>query len=260
MTIAEASVWAAWSLVLAAALMRLPGVRTPRGPALDRPLSPVGIALLSGGVRAAARTALVELHLAGAVEAAWGRRIQRVDSRAPRGGSALARAQYTVLFGRTHPRLLQRVERVREAAERESAELERAGLRLSRRRVVAVRAVLLPVFAAAPVGAIGGGMSGRWLVLALLADGAALVLGALPRRTGKGTRLLARLRREHAGVRSASARQPERVLLGVALFGAPALRAQLPRFTEESGLLTRPPREPMDRGGGSGEAFASCGG
>lgn len=56
-------------------------------------------------------------------------------------------------------------------------------------------------------------------------------------------------------------REPDQLLLSVALFGAPALREQLPRFTGESGLLTRPPREPMDRGGsGSGEPFAPCGG
>ncbi|MYT22860.1 hypothetical protein GTW69_21655, partial [Streptomyces sp. SID7760] len=56
-------------------------------------------------------------------------------------------------------------------------------------------------------------------------------------------------------------REPARLLLHVALAGAPALRAGLPRFTEESGLLGRPPREPMERGGGGGspEVF-TCGG
>ncbi|MER5733474.1 TIGR04222 domain-containing membrane protein [Streptomyces sp. NPDC002138] len=260
--IAEVSVAAAWSLVAAAVLIRVrPGSPPVREPGRERP-SPVGIGLLRGGARGAAQTALVELYLAGSVEAVRGRMVRRDDSKPPpRGSSGLARAQYAVLFGRLHPRRLRNIERVRRAAAGEARELERAGLMRSGRRMAAVRVVLLPVFCAAPAGALADRTAAPWLFLALLADAVAVVLGALPRRTRRGTALLARLRREHARVRQASAREPEELLLSVALFGPPALRAQLPRFTGESGLLTRPPREPMDRGGGgSGEAFASCGG
>lgn len=123
-----------------------------------------------------------------------------------------------------------------------------------------VRGLLLPVFAAAPLGAAAGGQTAGWLLFGFLADAGAVALWVWPRRTLRGAAHLARLRRCHAEVLRATVRDPDALLLSVALFGAPALRAQLPRFTEDSGLLTRPPRVPMDRGGGSGEAFASCGG
>ncbi|MFD7029504.1 TIGR04222 domain-containing membrane protein [Streptomyces sp. NPDC059917] len=259
--IAEVSVGAAWSLVAAAALMRFGfGARPAPEPARRRPLTPVEIALLRGGRRAAMRTALVELHLAGAVEATWPGAVRRVDTAAPRGGSGLARAQYNVLFGHMHPRRLWGIERVGRAVAPEAREAERTGLLLTRRRVVAVRVVLLPALCAAVVGAAVEGADAPWRLLALLAGGCALVLGALPRRTRKGAALLARLRGERIGVRRATVRAPAELLLNVALFGAPVLREQLPRFTEESGLLTRPPKEPMDRGGGSSCGVATCGG
>nr|WP_312847424.1 TIGR04222 domain-containing membrane protein [Streptomyces sp. WAC07149] len=160
------------------------------------------------------------------------------------------------------PAPLQDSERVRRAVRGVSQELERAGLVVSRGRVRAVRILLLPVFAAAPLAAAAGGpYAAVWLGLGLLADAGAVVLWVRPRRTLRGAALLAGLRREHAGVRTATLGRPDELLLSVALFGDPALRAQLPRFTQESGLLTRPPGRPMDRGGGgSGEAFANCGG
>ncbi|MFJ4776210.1 TIGR04222 domain-containing membrane protein [Streptomyces sp. NPDC088762] len=251
---------AAWLLLLTAAALRLRPGRPPVPEPLGRRLSPVETGLLRGGARGATQTGLVELYLAGSVEAGWRQTVQPGAARLPRDCSEVARAQYHVLYRPLHPRRLHDIERVQRAVQGVSTELERARLVVSRRRVWVVRSLLLPVFAAAPLGAAAGGQTAVWLVLDLLAGAGAVALWAWPRRTLRGTALLARLRRDHAGVRPATGSRPEALLLDVALFGAPALRAQLPRFTEESGLLTRPPREPLDRGGGSGEGFASCGG
>ncbi|MFD0353422.1 TIGR04222 domain-containing membrane protein [Streptomyces sp. NPDC127110] len=262
LVVSSVSAAGAWLLLLIAAALRLrPGGRVGRGP-LDRRLSPVEAGLLRGGARGAAQCGLVELYLAGSVEAGWRRTVEPGRARLPSGCSEVARAQFHVLYKPLHPRRLQDAERVRHAVRGVSEELEGAGLVVSRGRVRFVRALLLPVFAAAPLAAAAGGQDpGVWLGLGLLADAGAVVLWVRPRRTMRGAALLARLRRDHAGVRTATPSRPDELLLSIALFGAPALRAQLPRFTEESGLLTRPPGKPMDRGGGgSGEAFASCGG
>ncbi|MFF4368168.1 TIGR04222 domain-containing membrane protein [Streptomyces sp. NPDC001594] len=248
----------AWLLLLIAAALRLcPG----RGP-LERRLSPVETGLLRGGARGAAQCGLVELYPAGSVAAGWRRTVEPGRARLPRGCSEAARAQFHVLYKPLHPRRLQEMERVRRAVRGVSQELERAGLVVSARRAWAVRMLLLPVFAAAPLAAAAGGPdAAAWLVLGLPADAGAVALWVRPRRTLRGTALLARLRHDHAGVRTATRNRPDELLLSIALFGAPALRTQLPRFTQESGLLTRPPGAPMDRGGGgSGEAFAPCGG
>ncbi|MFD8979562.1 TIGR04222 domain-containing membrane protein [Streptomyces sp. NPDC059564] len=256
---------AAWPLLLVASAMRLwPGRRPSARGQAPRPLSPVEMGMLRGGERGAGQTALVELYLAGSVEATWQRTVRRQEGAPSRGRSELARAQYGVLHVKRHPGRLRRFERVQQATEAVSHQLEREGLLLSRRRLFAVRAVLLTVLAAPPLAALAGLATGPGpypTYLVFLADGFALLLWMRPRRTRHGDVLLHRLRREHARVRQASERAPAELLLSVALFGATALREQLPRFTAESGLLTRPPREPMDRGGGgSGEAFASCGG
>ncbi|WP_329192287.1 MULTISPECIES: TIGR04222 domain-containing membrane protein [unclassified Streptomyces] len=251
----------AWCLVLLAGALRLGGGRSrPRGKAL----SPVEVGLLRGGARGAAQTALVELYLVGAVEAGFRQTVRGVADRLPpHGSSAVARAQYGALYRAVHPRRLRDYERVEEAIRHTTRALECAGLLVSAKRRWAARAVLLPVFAAAPVQAAAGGRAAGWLWLALLADVAAAALWARPRRTPRGATLLARLRLDHAGTRRATEQDdPGALLLSVALFGAPALRAQLPRFTGESGLLTRPPREPMERGGGGGrpETSGGCGG
>ncbi|MEU3726680.1 TIGR04222 domain-containing membrane protein [Streptomyces sp. NPDC031705] len=251
----------AWLLLLLAAVLRLRPGRRPRRDPQGRRLSPVETGLLRGGARGAAQTALVELYLGGSVRAGWRQTVRPGEARLPRGCSEVARAQYHVLFKPLHPRRLADIERVRHAVRGVSAELERARLVVSRRRAWVVRGLLLPVFAAAPVGAAAGGQAAVWLVIGLLADAGAVALWLWPRRTLRGAALLTRLRRDHAEVRRATEDRPESLLLSVALFGAPALRERLPRFTEESGLLTRPPKEPPNRGGGgSGEAFASCGG
>ncbi|MGW0429014.1 TIGR04222 domain-containing membrane protein [Streptomyces sp. NPDC002990] len=249
----------AWCLVLLAAALRFSagGVAQARGV-----LSPVEVGLLRGGVRGAAQTGLVELYLAGAVEAGSRQTVRAVEDRLPpRGCSAVARAQYRALYRKTHPRRLQNADRVRAAVRETARGLERAGLLVSVKRRWAVRALLLPVFAAAPAWAATGGGATVWLWLALLANLAALALWAGPRRTLRGTGLLAGLRQDHSGTRHATERDaPGALLLCVALFGAPALRAQLPRFTEESGLLTRSPREPMERSGRGGWGESASGG
>ncbi|MFF4013193.1 TIGR04222 domain-containing membrane protein [Streptomyces sp. NPDC001717] len=250
----------AWLLLLIAAALRLRPGRQPVPDALGRRLSPVQTGLLRGGRRGAAQTGLVELYLAGSVKAGWQRTVRPGGAWLPRGCSEVARAQYHVLYGPLHPRRLEGIERVQRALQGVESELERARLVVSRRRVWIVRGLLLPLFAAAPLGAAGGGQTAVWLILDLLADAGAFVLWVWPRRTLRGQALLTRLRRDQAEARQATEHQPDALLLSVALFGAPALRAQLPRFTQESGLLSRPPKEPIDRGGGPGEAFASCGG
>ncbi|MEU8461670.1 TIGR04222 domain-containing membrane protein [Streptomyces sp. NPDC029003] len=255
---------AAWCLVLLAGGLRLGGgrVRAPVGA-----LSPVEAGMLRGGVRAATRTALVELYLGGAVEAGFRQTVMNVPTRVPpKGSSAVARALYGALYRRTHPGRLHDHERVGRALGEMTRKLERAGLLVSAKRRWAERALLLPVFAAVPVTAATGGADGApavWLWLGVAADVAAVVLGAASRRTRRGATLLARLRLRHARARRATERgDPAAVLLSAALFGAPALRAQLPRFTEESGLLTRPPREPMERSGRGGwhPSEGGCGG
>ncbi|MFD3571923.1 TIGR04222 domain-containing membrane protein [Streptomyces sp. NPDC058667] len=254
------SAGAPWLLLLIAVALRLRPGRQPVPDTLARPLTPVQMGLLRGGAWGAAQTGLVELHLAESIEAGWRQTVQPGKPRLPRDCSEVARAQYHALFGATHPRRLHDMERVQSAVRGVSTELERAGLVVSRRRVRVVRSLLLPVFAAVPLGAATGGQTTVWLVLGLLADVGAVALWVWPRRTLRGARVLARLRRDHASVRPSTERRRDALLLSVALYGVPALRAQLPRFAEESGLLTRPPREPMDRGGGSGEGLASCGG
>ncbi|MFG2621292.1 TIGR04222 domain-containing membrane protein [Streptomyces sp. NPDC048507] len=255
---------AAWCLVLLAGALRLGGgrVRVPVGA-----LSPVEAGLLRGGVRAATQTALVELYLGGAVRAEFRRTVLSVPTRVPpKGCSGPARAVYGALYRRTHPGRLHDHERVRGALGETTRRLERAGLLVSAKRRWAERALLLPVFAALPVTAGAGGAAGApaaWLWLGGLADVGALALWAASRRTRRGAALLARLRLLHAGTRRATERgDPGAVLLSAALFGGPALRAQLPRFTEESGLLTRPPREPMERSGQGGwhPSQGGCGG
>lgn len=249
----------AWCLVLLAGVVRFGGgwVGSSR-----RALSPVEVGLLRDSVRGAARTGLVELYLAGAVEAGFRQTVRAVEDRLPpRGCSPVARAQYRALYRRTHPRRLQNEERVRAAIRETARGLEREGLLVSVKRRWAVRALLLPVFAAAPAWAATGGGATVWLWFALLADLAALALWVGPRRTPRGAGLLAGLRQVHAGARLATERDdPGALLLSVALFGAPALRAQLPRFTEESGLLTRPPGEPMERSGRGGWHESASGG
>ncbi|GHB66874.1 hypothetical protein GCM10010347_41130 [Streptomyces cirratus] len=251
----------AWCLLLLAGGLRLSGGRARP---LGRALSPVEVGLLRGGAPGAAQTGLVELYLVGAVEAGFRQTVRGVETRLPpHGSSAVARAQYGSLYRGMHPRRLRDYERVRDAIGETAQGLERAGLLMSGRRRWAVRALLLPVFAAAPLEAVAGGRTAVWLWLALLADVTAVASWAWSRRTPRGAALLARLRLEHAGARRATERDdPGMLLLSVALFGASALRAQLPRFTEEGGLLTRPPREPMERGGRGGwhETSGGCGG
>ncbi|MGW7098834.1 TIGR04222 domain-containing membrane protein [Streptomyces sp. NPDC054838] len=240
----------AWCLVLLASVVRFGGggAGSSRGAS-----SAVEMGLLRGGARGAAQTGLVELYLAGAVDAGFRQTVRTVEHRRPpRGCSPVARAQYDVLYRKTHPRRLQNEAPVRAAIRETARGLERAGLLVSVKRRWAARALLLPVFAAAPVWAVAGGGETVWLWATLLADIAALVLWTRPRLTPRGAQLL-RLRQGLAGVpRAAERHDPGALLLSVALFGAPALRAQLPRFTEESGLLTRPPWEPMERSGRGG--------
>ncbi|MEV6580020.1 TIGR04222 domain-containing membrane protein [Streptomyces sp. NPDC051582] len=259
--ITEVSSAAAALLPAAAAALRfLPRRGSLRDP-VRQPLTPVETALLRGGARGAVRTALVELYLVGSVEPAWRHTVRRTAV-PPTECSDLARAVYRVLHGRPHPRRLEREDRVREAIAASARQLGRDGLLLTRRRRMATRALLLPVFAVAPVTALieRATPPGPTLLLALLADGAALLLWLWPRRTGRGCALLVQLRREQAGTRRPTEREPARLLLIVALFGAPALREILPRFTEESGMLVRPPREPMERGGGGPPEVFTCGG
>ncbi|GHE38628.1 TIGR04222 domain-containing membrane protein [Streptomyces vinaceus] len=249
-------------LATAAALRFPPGRRPLRDPA-RQPLTPVETALLRGGVRGAVQTASVELYLVGSVEPAWRQALRRDPTKPPTGCSDVARALYRVLQGRLHPRRLERNDRVREATAALAGRLALDGLLLTCGRRLAAGAALLPVFAAAPVAASAGAGTplGPLLLLGLLADAVALLLWPWTRRTGRGAALLAQLRGEQQGTRRPTEAEPARLLLHVALFGAPALREGLPRFTAESGMLSRPPREPMDRGGGgrSQEAL-TCGG
>ncbi|WP_329312629.1 MULTISPECIES: TIGR04222 domain-containing membrane protein [unclassified Streptomyces] len=261
--ITEVSFVAARLLLPTAAVLRFPpGRRAVRDP-VRHPPKPVEAAVLHGGARGAARTALVELYLTGSVDAARRHTVRRDHGKPPQGRSELARAHYSALHGRLHPRRLERCDAVRRATAALARQLEREGLLLTRRRLFAVRTALLPVFAAAPVVALTGRGTPTGLLpllLTLLADGVAALLWPWTRRTRRGAVLLARLRREHAAARRATGRQPDELLWSVALFGRGALRENLPRFTAESGLLGRPPREPVERHGGEGEAFASCGG
>ncbi|MFE0458899.1 TIGR04222 domain-containing membrane protein [Kitasatospora sp. NPDC058965] len=255
--IVEVSTGAAWLLLLVGAGLRLwPGRQRVRGRSY-RPLSPVEIGALRDGDRGAAQVALVELHLLGAVAASGSGTVRRAVNSVPRGASALARAQYTVLHAKAHPRLLQGKEKVQAATREVTGSLERERLRLSGGRLAAVRVLLLPVFTAAPAGAIGGHETPAALALALAADALAVLLWVLPRSTRRGRGVLDALRRENADTRHATEQQPDRLLLGVALFGEPVLRGQLAAFVRDSGLLTRPKAGPGAGGGLGGEAYAT---
>ncbi|MEU8776924.1 TIGR04222 domain-containing membrane protein [Streptomyces sp. NPDC048606] len=254
------SIAVAWLLLALAAALRVRGARSAGAGPLGGTPSPVAVGLLRGGPLGATRTAWVELYLAGAVEPGWRRTVRCVTSHPPAGCSEVARAQHRVLYGERHPGALRRADRVEGAVRGLRRELERAGLMVSAGRTWTVRALLIGVFGAATTGACAGAVTAAALCLALLADAAAAVLWVGSRRTWRGARLLARMRRERPGVRAPAGAGADELLLRVALFGAPALRAGLPRFTEESGLLTRPPRRAPDRGGGSGDASANCGG
>ncbi|WP_181442562.1 TIGR04222 domain-containing membrane protein [Streptomyces tateyamensis] len=250
------STGAAWLLLLVGAGLRLwPGRQRVRGRSY-RPLSPVEIGVLRAGDRGAAQVALVELHLLGAVSAGSGT-VRRSANALPRGASAPARAQFTALYGKAHPRQLQGRKKVRAAIRAVTGPLEREQLRLSGGRLAAVRVLLLPVFTAAPVGAIGGHETPLALATALTADALAALLWVLPRSTPRGRGVLDGLRRENADTRHATEQQPDRLLLGVALFGGPVLRERLPVFVRDSGLLTRPKAGPGQRNEFQGQDYAT---
>jgi uncharacterized protein (TIGR04222 family) len=197
-------------------------------------LTATGIGHLRGGGRAAVCTGLAMLHAREAVVAGRDGSVRRTGS-LPRDAEPLERALFTALYGDMSPRELAHQPRVRAAIGDVRRDLIRRGLvRPQRRRVLVplALAVVPPWLLARLIDVIG--------VPVGLATTVALVAVAcwfLPRRTLIGQRALSHLRARHPEPTGPAATAPARLGPVVALYGTPVLRATMPRFARESGLL-----------------------
>ncbi|MFD5769653.1 TIGR04222 domain-containing membrane protein [Streptomyces sp. NPDC127049] len=237
-----AAVVAAWTEVLAAAVLlraRRPGPGT--GPA-EAPPGPEALALLRGGRRAAVTVALVALHQQGAV-AAGRKRTVRANGGPGRTRDPVRLGVHRSLRNALGLRALALRPEVRRAVGGLRAELGRAGLLRPPGRHRSARLLLAaaPVTLAAGLLAAAGTGDGPGL-LPVLAPGVPLLLAALallrlPPSTRTARRLLAELRERHPLPEHRHEVTDGRlVLLYVALHGDPALALFLPRFSRDGGL------------------------
>lgn len=185
---------------------------------------------LSGGAWNAVRTGLVMLHSRGLVVVDRPGGLRRTGA-LPAGVEPLERALFGALYGSMAPREVASQHRVRRALAEQREGLVGLGLfRPTWRRLLlpAMLVVLAPVVVARLVaGDLLGAEAGLVAALAFIATAGWF----LPRQTGSGARLLRATRRRHpAGT------EPD-AGLAVALYGADALLATVPRFAREGGLL-----------------------
>ena len=182
--------WLLWAWLTAAPLR-------PR----DEPeLSAPQIALLRvRGRRAALIAAVTELYAAGLVVVGRRGQLRRRDVAVPAGLSELARAVYrTLVLPRSLGSVALRAP-VRAALRAAAGELARCGAAPSPRRSRWSRLALLSIVVVSLLGVTRAGALPPPLVLpAPLLVLAAVAAWFAPRRTVAGTRLLRRLRREHA--------------------------------------------------------------
>ncbi|MER8034222.1 hypothetical protein [Streptomyces hydrogenans] len=206
-------------------------------------LTAVGVAGVRGGPGAALAVAVVELHLAGVVEAGRSGRLRRVVHSGPgRDVSALGRAAWTVFGRELSVADAAAAPAVRRARAELRADLVGRGLRCGRARLVLAGALALAAGGTALAVAVQGS---PWigLPLALLA----LTVPCAPARTLAGHRLVRETRDRHPLTDEAPA-GPEETCLLAAVHGRRALRVLLPDFAARTGLLgARAARETVAR-------------
>ncbi|MFG2692495.1 TIGR04222 domain-containing membrane protein [Kitasatospora sp. NPDC048407] len=195
-------------------------------------LTAVEVAGVRGGSKAALGVAVVELHLAGAIDAGSRGRLRRVVHTGPgRDVTVLHRAVWTA-FGRDLSFAdAAAASAVRRARDELGAELAGRGLRCGRARLTVARLLGLAAGGAA-VGIAAQGARWAGVILAVLA----VAVLCAPARTLAGCRLFRELRRLHPLPGGAPAGTEEVGLL-VALHGRRALRSLVPTFAAGAGLL-----------------------
>ncbi|QKW22498.1 hypothetical protein HUT16_28510 [Kitasatospora sp. NA04385] len=221
------AVGAAAGLVVAVLLRWLPGGGRADG------LSAVGVAGVRGGAAAALGVAVVELHLAGTVEAARNGRLRRLVHTDPGPGLTPLHRALWAAFGRELSLSdAAGTPTARRARAELLADLAARGLRCGRARLAAATvAALAACGTGAAVAALGN--PGAGLPTAVLS---AAVLAA-PARTLAGHRLLRALRRRHPLPPAAPTGPTAETGLLVALHGRRALRLLLPDFAARTTLL-----------------------
>ncbi|MGY3340109.1 uncharacterized protein (TIGR04222 family) [Streptomyces filamentosus] len=195
-------------------------------------LTAVGVAGVRGGPKAALAVAVVELHLAGVVDAGRAGWLRRVVHTSPgRDASVLGRAAWQVFGRELSAADAAAAPAVRRAQEGLRTELAGRGLRCGRGRLAAACLAALAAGGTAVAVAVQGS---PWagLPLAVLA----LAVLCAPPRTLAGHRLLREARRLRPLPGDAPA-GPEEYGLLVALHGRRALRLLAPAFAARSGLL-----------------------
>lgn len=235
----DATIWAglAAGALACAALLRLAPAGRPRADGLDA----ARLAALRAGPKAAVALVVVELHLAGLLEASRDGRLRTLTTarRLPEPTPVHRAVRVALVRPLSCADVASRpaVLRARHALR---ADLVARGLSCGavRRAAAAVTAVAAAATAttAALQGAVLAGASLALLALAVL---------ALPSRTVAGHRTLRRLRRLHPLTRAASSGRAvgtgpgaaDAVALLVALHGRKALRGLLPAFAARAGLL-----------------------
>ncbi|MFE3068121.1 TIGR04222 domain-containing membrane protein [Streptomyces sp. NPDC059247] len=243
-------------LLLATVLLRT----RSRERGTEEPPQPQALALLRGGRRAAVTVALVALHQRGAV-AAGRKHTIRANGGPGRTRDPVQLGVHGALDRAFRLRDLAQRPEARRAVDALSGELRGAGLLRPRTRLWAARVLLGGVPVTVLAGAYATGRSGTTAVGALAAGTlpvlAAVVLLRLPSATPAARRLLSALRERYPlPAHRREVTDGKLVQLYVALYGDPALRLFLPRFSRDGGLLDRPREVDGFRppGGGGGDA------
>ncbi|MFJ5230864.1 TIGR04222 domain-containing membrane protein [Kitasatospora sp. NPDC088391] len=218
-------------------------------------LTAAEVAGVRGGPKAALGVAVVELGVAGVLDAGRGGRLRRLKHNGPARNESSAHRAVRASLGRSLSLAdVSVTPAVRRAGDELRTDLAGRGLRCGRARLAL--AGLLALAAAGTAGAVAlQGNLGTGLPPAVLA----LAVLASPARTLAGHRLLRRLRRRHPLPATAADAAPEETGLLVALHGRRALRRLHPEFAALAGLLGgRTARDTVARtGGGPYEDFGS---
>ncbi|MFG2918484.1 TIGR04222 domain-containing membrane protein [Kitasatospora sp. NPDC048298] len=206
-------------------------------------LTAAGVAGVRGGSKAALKVAVVELHLAGAIDVGRLGRLRRVVHTGPgRDVTSLHRAVWKA-FGRELSLAdAAAAPAVRRAREEMRAELAGRGLRCGQARLTVAGLLAL---AAGGTGVAIAAQEAFWagVPLAVLS----LTVLCAPARTLAGGKLLREMRRLHP-LPGATPAGPEEIGVLAALHGRRALRLLLPEFAARAGLLSgRAARETVAR-------------
>ncbi|MGI5321870.1 TIGR04222 domain-containing membrane protein [Actinomadura nitritigenes] len=264
--------------VLVAAVLLVAPARTRaavrRGRPPSRDLDPREVAYLRGGEPAAAAVAMAALKLDEAIEIHADGRISPGE-RAPGDGAPLDAALHAALAGSADPTLpgLAADPGVREAFGRLRGDLAAQGALVSEDARHRLRRMLWPVriwLLLGVAGWIAAGtrhgapvMTGGVLVLIAVAV-PAFALGSAHGRTAEGDRVLDRTRKDHDDLSPPTGGAYEelaapKILMAVALFGAPALAAWDPVYSKTLGaaqyLASGAPAGTSGGDGTSGSVF-----